>query len=424
MPGHKGAPMLGCEPYDLTEIAGADELYAPEGIIVESEANAAALFGCRTLYSTEGSSLCIRAMLYLAMLHAAEQGRRPVIAAARNAHKTFLTAAALLDFSVRWLPQQAGEGYLSGSVTPQTLACLADDPPAALYLTSPDYLGNLCDIREAARFCHAHEILLLVDNAHGAYLRFLPESLHPCDLGADLCCDSAHKTLPVLTGGAYLHISDSAPELCRQRARSALALFGSTSPSYLILESLDRCNQYLSSGAAVRLRAFLHDADRLRGQLTAHGWVLCGDEPMKLTLSPKPFGYTGTELAEILQKERIYCEFADPDYLVLMPSPENTPEDLTYTGQVLCSIPQRSALTERPPRLPVPEQVMTPREAVFAPSETLPVTECAGRICADFAVSCPPAVPVVMCGERITAQAVRCMQYYGTETCTVVLETG
>ena len=103
MPGHKGKNILGLEALDITEIDGADSLYEANGIIRQSEENAGRLFGCPTFYSTEGSSQCIRAMLYLAMLHAKEQGKRPVIAAGRNAHKTFLTGAALLDLDVRWL---------------------------------------------------------------------------------------------------------------------------------------------------------------------------------------------------------------------------------------------------------------------------------------------------------------------------------
>ena len=96
MPGHKGAPLLGPEPYDLTEIDGADSLYEASGIIRESEENASSLFGCTTLYSTEGSSLCIRAMLYLTVIYARQKGQRPLIAAGRNAHKAFVSAAALL----------------------------------------------------------------------------------------------------------------------------------------------------------------------------------------------------------------------------------------------------------------------------------------------------------------------------------------
>ena len=423
MPGHKGADVLGCESHDLTEIAGADELFAPTGIIAESERNASTLFGCQTFYSTEGSSLCIRAMLYLAMLHAASQGRKPVIAAARNAHKTFLTAAALLRFEILWLPQPESAAYLSCGVTAELLqGCInPENPPAALYLTSPDYLGNLCDIRAAASFCHAHGMLLLVDNAHGAYLKFLPDSMHPADLGADLCCDSAHKTLPVLTGGAYLHIADLAPAICKERCKAAMTLFASTSPSYLILQSLDVCNRYLHHAFPAKLRAFLPVLAELREQLSAYGWMLCGDEPMKLTIQPKAFGYTGTALSEMLQKARIFCEFADPDYLVLMPSPENPSSDLRHLLQTLCSIPRRTPITEAPPALPHPVQVLTPHEVLFARTETLPVRQCVGRICAELHCACPPAVPIVTCGERIDEAAAACMLYYGIETCTVIV---
>ena len=112
MPGHKGQSLLGFEPLDITEICGADELYAPEGIIAESEANATRLFGtAHTYYSTEGSSQCIRAMLCLALQGAPRTGKRPVLLAARNAHKALLYAAVLLDFDIRWLwpaPDAAG----------------------------------------------------------------------------------------------------------------------------------------------------------------------------------------------------------------------------------------------------------------------------------------------------------------------------
>ena len=102
-----------------------------------------------------------------------------------------------------------------------------------MYVTSPDYLGGMQDVAALAEVCHRYGTLLAVDNAHGAYLRFLRPSRHPLDLGADLCCDSAHKTLSVLTGGAYLHIARTAPTSLAENAKEALALFGSTSPSYL-----------------------------------------------------------------------------------------------------------------------------------------------------------------------------------------------
>ena len=132
-----------------------------------------------------------------------------------------------------------------------------------------------------AQVCHQHGTLLLVDNAHGLILRFLQSSLHPLDLGADLCCDSAHKTLPVLTGGAYLHLSPTAPAQLAPLAKSALGLFGSTSPSYLTLASLDLCNRYLAEGYPQRLAEAVERLAELRkgSPPRAGGWspaTLCG----------------------------------------------------------------------------------------------------------------------------------------------------
>ena len=423
MPGHKGQAFLGPEPFDLTEIDGADSLYEASGIIRESEQNAAALFGSETFYSTEGSSQCIRAMLYLAALYARQLGKKPLIAAARNAHKAFVSAAALLDLDVLWLYPDRPDAYLACPLTPQALdAALAEaaEPPAAVYLTSPDYLGNTADIPALARVCHRHSALLLVDNAHGAYLRFLPRSRHPIDLGADLCCDSAHKTLPVLTGGAYLHLSPALPPLFAAQAKQALALFGSTSPSYLILQSLDAANRYLADGYRERLAAFLPQVQRLRDRLAALGYALRGDEPLKLTLAAKSYGYTGHALAAALSERGVVCEFADPDFLVLMLTPEIGIDGLHRLEEALAAIPQRPAVLEAPPAFSRPERVLSIREAAFSPSEVVPAAESAGRVLAATTVGCPPAVPIVVCGERIDEAAVRCFAYYGTETCTVI----
>ena len=187
MPGHKGAGLLGVEQWDITEIDGADSLYEAAGIIRESEDNASALFGVPTFYSTEGSSQCIRAMVYLVALHAKKQGKQPLILAGRNAHKTFLSAVALLDVEVAWLLPREGESYLSCKVSAEDVEArlsAMSEKPTAVYLTSPDYLGNVADIAAIAEVCHRYGVLLVVDNAHGAYLKFLQPSRHPMDLGA------------------------------------------------------------------------------------------------------------------------------------------------------------------------------------------------------------------------------------------------
>ena len=180
MPGHKGKPFLGIEPWDITEIPGADSLYEAEGIIRRSQENASVLFGCPTYYSAEGSSQCIRAMVFLASQYAGSRGRRPLILAARNAHKTFLTAVAVLNVPVRWLYPEREEAYLSCPVTPEDLEreLTKGELPIAVYLTSPDYLGNQADISALAAVCRKHDVLLLVDNAHGA-LPALPAGVGP-----------------------------------------------------------------------------------------------------------------------------------------------------------------------------------------------------------------------------------------------------
>lgn len=424
MPGHKGKGPLGMELLDLTEIDGADELYHAHGIIRQSEENAAALFGTvKTLYSAEGSSLCIRAMLYLALLHAKANGRRPVICAARNAHKVFVTAAALLDLDVVWLCPEDRENVIACALDAETLGRTLDaERPAAVYITSPDYLGHIADIRALADVCHQHDTLLLVDNAHGAYLRFLPESRHPMDLGADICCDSAHKTLPVLTGGAYLHLSHRAPKALCGWAESAMALFASTSPSYLILQSLDAANRYLAEGYPARLLETTGRVAALKSRLAAHGYTLVGEEKTKLTLAPKSFGYTGEALAAKLQRDGIFCEFADQDFLVMMCTPETSPEDFNRLERALLKVKRKVPIADCPPTPPTPERVMSPREALLSPHEALPLDACLGRVLASANVSCPPAVPIAVCGERIDDNVLRSLAYYGISTCDVCIE--
>ena len=342
MPGHKGRGILGCESLDITEIRGADDLYHPEGILARSEENASRLFGCRTVYSAEGSSLAIRAMLYLAYTRSGCKGK---CLAGRNAHKSFLHTAVLLDFPISWL--WAGDSYLSCPVTAETVeaAILEEkEKPFAVYLTSPDYLGNLAPVGEIASVCHRYGVPLLVDNAHGAYLKFLPRSLHPMDLGADLCCDSAHKTLPVLTGGAYLHMG---PDWTAEEAKAAMALFGSTSPSWLILQSLDGANPAMERLPG-DIAALAPHIAALKGALLAHGFALVGAEPLKITVHAAKFGYSGEEMAEMLERQGIFCEFADRDFLVFMLTSRNTPEELDRLRAALCALP-RGARQEMPP---------------------------------------------------------------------------
>ena len=421
MPGHKGTRFLGCENLDITEVHGGDALYEASGIIARSEENAAALYGTqRTCFSTEGSSQCIRAMLCLALTDRPANAA-PVIVAARNVHKAFVYAAALLDAEVVWLRPEKHTSLCRCEITAEqleeTLAAM-DAPPAAVYVTSPDYLGGMADIRALAEVAHRHGTVLAVDNAHGAYLRFLQPSLHPLDLGADLCCDSAHKTLPVLTGGAYLHIAKSAPAAFAEHAKAALALFGSTSPSYLIMASLDLCNRVLAEGYGERLRETAARLDAVRRALAENGWQTEPSDPLRLTIR-MPGGVSGVQLSRRLCEAGVECEYADDDFLVLMVTPENREEDM---AKFLAALGKNTAAYAPPAVLPATkgERACSIRRAVFAPHETVPAAQALGRICGAPTVSCPPAIPIVISGEKIDAEAVALFARYGIESVDVL----
>ena len=423
MPGHKGTPLLGPEAMDITEICGADSLYEANGIIAESERRTASLFRTKmTLYSTEGSSQCIRGMLALICMHGKKMQRSSYILASRNVHKTFVTAAGLLDLQVRFIEPSEDATLLYAPIDLAALeAVFKDDAPVALYVTSPDYLGNVAPIEALSALCHRYGVLLCVDNAHGAYLRFLSPSRHPMDLGADLCCDSAHKTLPALTGAAYLHLAAGLPTYFYEEAKESMALFGSTSPSYLILQSLDLLTEILGEEFPKRLAAFSSCADAFSARIAAHGFSLMGDEPLKLTVLPKSFGYTGTRLAEHLRKENIECEFADEDSLVLMLSPYMDETDLTRTADALCALPRRAPIERKAPTPHVPARACSIREAMLAPSECVPLEKAKGRVLSSLSVGCPPAVPPVICGEVIDEETIKILTYYGITECRVML---
>lgn len=415
MPGHKGIGDHPLAEHDITEIPGADVLYQASGVIAESEKNLSVLFDSyRSYYSTQGSTLCLQAMAYMIRRYAADLKKKPIVAMARNTHISFLTAAGFNDLQTIHIPTERSS-LISLEIDKDALEDLLKDPvnaPIAVYITSPDYLGNVVELNEIGALCHKHNALLVVDNAHGAYLKFLPQSVHPLDFSADIVCDSAHKTLPVLTGGSYLHIGKGCPKCIRDIGEEALRLFASTSPSYVILESLDRCNLYLSCHYAEKLSAFCEKTEALKKTLRRFGYQLKGNEPIKITLMPKSIGYTGYELSDILDQNNIVAEFCDPDYVVLMLSPEQGVETLYLLENVLTKVPIKAPVLSFPPILPKPIRAISFKEALFSPSETVGIEKSIGRILAQPSVSCPPAIPIIQCGEMIQEDHIKLFRYY------------
>jgi arginine/lysine/ornithine decarboxylase len=143
---------------------------------------------------------------------------------------------------------------------------------------------------------------------------------------------------------------------------------------------------------------------------------------MKLTIDCKAYGYTGIEIADHLQSHGIYEEFRDPDYLVLMPSPENGTCDLRQLEEALRALPKRTPIVQVPPVPGIGRQILSPREAALSCFETILSSQCLGRILARATVGCPPAVPIVICGEQIDETALSCFSYYGIEYCDVIVQ--
>ncbi len=421
MPGHKGVSFLGCEQSDITEVKGADELYAPDGIIRKSEENATRLFETsKTVYSAGGSSQSINAMLYLAYLRA-DKSKRPFVLAGRNAHKSFIYALAKLDADAEWIyPQEDAFGicscFVNGEIVENALKKLPHKP-FAVYITSPDYLGRMSNIESIAKVCKEYNIPLLVDNAHGSYLKFQERDMHPISLGADMCCDSAHKTLPVLTGGGYLHIAKSDKYGFSQNAINAMAIFGSTSPSYLILQSLDLCNKYIDEKIRDDIEICREKVAELRRFISLKGFSIVSAELLKITVDFREYDFN---FAEHFRKHGIEFEYADDDFVVFMFSPQNSDSDFEKVKTAFEKINIEAIKEIESIRIPQAERVLTIRQAIFSQCEEINVESALGRICASPTVSCPPAIPIAISGEKITNEHIDLFNKYNIEKILVV----
>lgn len=421
MPGHKGngTGVLGdIHRYDITEITGADELFDAEGIIDQSECNTAALYGAKlTSFSAGGSTACILTMLRLS----ANEG--DTIIAARNVHGSFVNGCALLGLNPVFIAPDSSD-ILSGMVTADQISqAITTHPHAtAVYITTPDYLGRMSDVAAIADVCKRANIPLVVDNAHGAHLRFLPKNLHPIAQGATLCCDSAHKTLPVLTGGSYLHVSHSSP-LIKSDVKAAMSIFASTSPSYLILMSLDLNNRYLADNATADFARLAITMQGLCDFAAAHGFHVVSDrrESTKLTLDTYAIGMTGKQFKAVLAAHNIEPEYVGSRHVVLMVSPCNTDEDISRLYRAIESVTPAPPITDGTPPYVLPECACSVRKAMMSPSQLAEPQ--IGMVAAEVRIKCPPGVPVIIPGERLDATTIELLQRSGFSKLRVINDT-
>lgn len=436
MPGHKGKEFIGCEKRDITEIEGADVLSHADGIIKKSQENATKLFGSgASFYSTEGSSQCIKTMLAAVFMdykirHKQKSNIKPFVLAARNVHKSMIDALALLDLNVEFIYPKDADSICVSMVTPDDVRneLQKKQKPIAVYITSPDYLGNMADIEGISQVCEKCDIPLIVDNAHGAYQAFLDEkkygTLHPIKSGAAICCDSAHKTLPVLTGGAYIHVSKKYRERLAPHIAAYMTIFGSTSPSYLIMQSLDMCNRYLDEKFRTELAACIRRIEKTKAVLAENNVSIMETEPLKIVIDTAAAGMEGEELADELRKYKIECEYADKYFVVLMISVQNDEKDFErlekWAADTKTSRNKKGKLVPKKLVLSRAKRVLSVREAAFSPYRKVKVSDACGRICASQTIACPPAIPIAVCGERIDENMVKIFREYAIEYINVV----
>lgn len=423
MPGHKGYMpfdiLSEISKYDITEIVGSDSLYDPCGIILESEENTSNLYGSsHSNFSAGGSTLCIQTIISLFA------SPKDVIIAGRNSHTAFINSCALLDITPHWICPEYNDCFgVSGEISAKSVhnAIEAIGNPKAVYITSPDYMGCISDISGIAKVCQKYNVPLIVDNAHGAHLKFLPVDMHPISLGATICCDSAHKTLPVFTGGAYIHVSKKS-HITKQEVKSKMSLFGSTSPSYLILLSLDLNNKYLAENARKDFLDLENTVSSIYEIAFSKGFDKISNrhDITKITLDAYKIGMTGNELGKYLSKYNIAYEYAATRHIVLMISPQNSINDINNIKKALSNIAPCNMLQSETINFCLPQSIMSVREATFAKKELISIDAAIGRVAAENKIKCPPGVPIIIAGEIIDTKTQKLLKKSGINLINVV----
>lgn len=188
------------------------------------------------------------------------------------------------------------------------------------------------------------------------------------------------------------------------------------------MKSMDMCNSYLETDFTKVISATVKKAKELKKFIREKGFFVLESEPLKIVINAAKSGYSGTELSEMMRKEKIEAEFSDDDYLVLMISPQNTKRDFKRLKKFFECLNVKNEVKRNFKSLPYPCREMSMREAIFAKSEWTKTVDAEGKICASVTVSCPPAVPVVISGERITKEVRDALLYYGVDKVKTVVE--
>ena len=433
-PGHKQGKGSSCDlvdligksvlQADLPELPELDNLFAPSGAIAQAQKLAALAFQAdRTWFLVNGSSCGIIAAIL------ATCGTGDKIILPRNIHSSAIAGLVLSGAIPIFInPEYDPEAGLAYNVTSEAVASALKQHPdtKAVMMLHPTYQGICSDLKAIAQITHQYDIPLLVDEAHGAHFGFhddLPPSA--LSVGADLTVQSTHKVLSAMTQASMLHLKGD--RICSQRISRALQLVQSTSPSYLLLASLDAArNQVAIQGHELMTRT-ISLATEARQKIAAIPKLSvlipnkqpgCRDiDPTRLTIDVSQLGITGFAADEILHEQlKVTCELPLLHHLTFIISLGNTAEDIEQLVQACQTLAKIAPHTIPSPKiLPPPSFIpyslrVSPSEAYFAPAETVPIAQASDRLCGELICPYPPGIPLLMPGEVITKEAVDYLQ--------------
>ena len=444
MPGHKRnvegiefLEALGAK-YDITEIDGFDDLHNPQSILLESMLKAALLWQSDNSYFLVNGSTCGVLAAVAACAKVSGNGK---LIMARNCHRSVYNAAELNNLTPIYIVPPPVEGFgFCGSISPKAIEiAVQDNPGTPVILTSPTYEGILSNISEIAVICHMHGSPLIVDEAHGAHLNLSPYfSGGAVSAGADIVIQSLHKTLTGLTQTGILHLSGgliSSDDIARE-----LAVFETSSPSYLLMSSIDGTRELLETRGAELFKAWNSRLDRFDTlvsplqnlKIPGHsdlfdcqkkdglaGYAKRGIESRavygydrsKILISCEGTDTTGISLMDELRSRfGIECEMAACGYVVAMTGILDLEKDVKRLGKALCSLD--SEIRRTAPRLPftaakLPPRKMSVSDARKSATKLMSIKDTRGRISAEYIWAYPPGIPLVVPGEELTEETVR-----------------
>jgi len=430
MPGHKGGKAFpevfldNLAALDVTEIPGMDNLYCPTGVIAQAQALAAQAFGAHhTFFMVNGSTAGIQAMI----MAACKPGDKLIVP--RNSHKSVWSAMILADVRPVYIqPQYDRHNFMVTQISVRDVQRALDENPDAVgvLVVHPNYYGMCSHLKRIERVVHGRGKLLLVDEAHGAHFIFHPD-LPPSagELGADMWVQSAHKTLPALTQGAYLHVKG--PRVDAKRVAQVVAMLQTSSPSYLIMAALDWARALMEAEGRALIGGLIQQIHHAGEQLGSRVGLLntadyaTGEEvealdPTRLVVDVRPLGITGYLAERLLRDVGVQVEMSDIYRLVLICS-------VADDGASFSALLERfknlaDGLLERHGIKPcagynkmsisreIPRQMMSPREAFYSIIENIPIKESIGRICAGVIGAYPPGIPRFCPGELIDKEGI------------------